>query len=136
MEYAALLGWMSIHVDGARVARAWREWQSVWGGADLSCDLAGRRLHARVTQPYGRQEYSFSLSVDGVIQPGSDDLPPPRAVKRNTVLALGALALIVALVTMHRAGQFADGPLASRRLAPPAGIEPATSGLEDPRSIR
>ena len=100
VEYAALLGWMSIYVDGARVARAWREWQSVWGGADLSCDLAGRRLQARVTQPYGRQEYSFSLSVDGVIQPGSDDLPPPRAVKRNTILALGALALIVALVTI------------------------------------
>ncbi len=100
VEYAALFGWMSIHVDGARVARAWREWQSVWGGADLSCDLAGRRLHARVTQPYGRQQYSFALSVEGVIQPGSDDLSPPRSVKRNTVVALGALGLIVAVMTL------------------------------------
>ena len=100
VEYAALFGWMSIFVDGARVARAWREWQSVWGGAELSCDLAGRRLHARVAQPFGRQEYSFALSIDGVIQPGSDDLPPPRAVKRNTVIALGTLALVVAAVTL------------------------------------
>jgi hypothetical protein len=91
---------MSIFVDGTRVARAWREWQSVWGGAELSGDLAGRRLHARVTQPYGRQEYSFALSVDGRIQPGSDDLPPPRAVRRNTVVALGALALLVAALTL------------------------------------
>ena len=80
--------------------RAWREWQSVWGGAELSCDLAGGRLHARVAQPYGRQEYSFALSVDGVVQPGSDDLPPPRAVKRHTVMALAALALVVAAVTV------------------------------------
>ena len=100
VEYAALFGWMSIFVDGARVARAWREWQSVWGGAELSCDLAGHRLHARVAQPFGRQEYSFALSIDGVIQPGSDDLPPPRAVKRNTVIALGTLALVVAAVTL------------------------------------
>jgi hypothetical protein len=72
----------------------------VWGGAELSCELAGRPLHARVAQPFGRQEYSFALSVDGVIQPRSDDLPPPRAVKRYTVMALAALALIVGAVTL------------------------------------
>jgi hypothetical protein len=100
VEYAALSGWMSIFVDGARVARAWREWQSVWGGAELSCDVAGRRLHARVAQPFGRQEYSFALSVNGVIQPGSDDLPPPRRVKRNTVIGISAMALIITAVVV------------------------------------
>jgi hypothetical protein len=100
VEYAALFGWMSIFVDGVRVARAWREWQSVWGGAELSCTRGGHRLEARVTQPYGRQEYSFALRVDGILQPGSDDLPPPRAVKRNTVVALGVLALVVAVFTL------------------------------------
>jgi len=100
VEYAALFGWMSIFVDGVRVARAWREWQSVWGGAELSCDLAGRRLHARVAQPFGRQEYSFALSVDGVIQPGSDDLPAPRRVKRNTVIGISVMAVIVTAVVV------------------------------------
>jgi hypothetical protein len=100
VQYAALFGWMSIFVDGVRVARGWREWQSVWGGADLSCTLGGHRLDARVTQPYGRQEYSFALRVDGALQPGSDDLPPSRTVKRNTIVALGVLALMVAVITL------------------------------------
>jgi hypothetical protein len=82
------------------VARAWREWQSVWGGAELSCTAGGHHLDARVTQPYGRQEYSFALRVDGNLQPGSDDLPPPRAVKRNVMVALGVLALVVAIITL------------------------------------
>ena len=100
VEYAAMLGWMSIFIDGVRVARGWREWQSVWGGAELSCTLGRHRLDARVTQPHGRQEYSFALRVDGTIQPGSDDLPPPRAVKRNTITALGVLVLVVAVITL------------------------------------
>jgi hypothetical protein len=100
VEYAALLGWMSIFVDGVRVARGWREWQSVWGGAELSSNLGGHRLEARVTQPFGRQEYSFALRVDGVVQPGSDDLPAAPRVKRNTVMALGGIALLVAVVTL------------------------------------
>jgi hypothetical protein len=100
VEYAALFGWMSIFVDGVRMARAWREWQSVWGGAELSCTVGGHRLEARVTQPYGRQEYSFALRVDGSRQPGSDDLPPPRAVKRNTIVALVVLGFVVTVVTL------------------------------------
>lgn len=100
MEYAALFGWMSIFIDGARVARGWREWQSVWGGAELSCDIRGHRVDARVTQPYGRQEHSFALRVDGNVQPGSDDLPAPRTVMRNTILALGVVALLVAALTL------------------------------------
>ncbi len=100
IEYAAMFGWMSIFIDGVRVARRWREWQSVWGGAEVSCTVDGHRLDARVTQPYGRQEYSFALRVDGALQPGSDDLPPPRAVKRNTIVALGVLALVVAVFTL------------------------------------
>lgn len=100
IEYAALFGWMSIFVDGARAARGWREWQSVWGGAELTANLGGHRLDARVTQPFGRQEYSFALRVDGIIQPGSDELPPPRNVKRATAIALGGIALVVAVVTL------------------------------------
>ena len=100
VEYAALFGWMSIFIDGARVSRGWREWQSVWGGAELSCDIRGHRLDARVTQPYGRQEYWFALRIDGDVQPGSDDLPAPRAVKRNTILALGLVALLVVAMTL------------------------------------
>jgi hypothetical protein len=100
VEYAAMFGWMSIFIDDVRVARRWREWQSVWGGAELSYTLGGHRLDARVTQPYGRQEYSFALRVDGTLQPGSDDLPPPRAVKRNTIVALCVLALVVAVITL------------------------------------
>lgn len=97
--YAALLGWMSIEVDGTRRARAWREWQTVFGGAVLSCELGTHRVDARVTQPYGRQEYAFALSVDGEIQPGSDPQPGPRALKRQTLRALGWLAVIVAITT-------------------------------------
>jgi len=100
VEYAALLGWMSIFVDGTRVVRRWREWQSVWGGAVVCCDLGGRRIEARVTQPYGRQEYSFALRVDGALQPGSDDLPDGSAVKRKTLLALGGIAAPVAVITV------------------------------------
>jgi hypothetical protein len=35
--YAALLGWMSIEVDGERRARGWREFQAAFGGATLAC---------------------------------------------------------------------------------------------------
>lgn len=100
VEYAALFGWMSIHVDGVRVARGWREWQTVVGGANLACEYQGRQIHARVTQPFGRQEYSFSLRVDGVLQPGSDPQPEPRSVTRYTLRALGWIAVIVFIVTV------------------------------------
>jgi hypothetical protein len=99
VEYAAMFGWMSIYVDGIRKVRGWREWQSVWGGATLSTDIGVHRLEARVTQPFGRQEYSFALRVDDVIQPGSDTLQPPSRVKRNTIVALGGIALIVSVMT-------------------------------------
>lgn len=97
--YAALSGWMSIEVDGVRCARAWRELQTVIGGANLSCDVAGHRLDARVTQPFGKQEYSFSLRIDGELQPGSDPQPEPSALKRQTLGALGLLALTIFLFT-------------------------------------
>ena len=86
--YAALLGWMSIEVDGVRVARGWREWQTVVGGATLTADLDGHALEARVTQPFGRQEYAFSVRLDGELLPGSDPQPEPRAVTRGTRIAL------------------------------------------------
>jgi hypothetical protein len=97
--YAALSGWMSIEIDGQRCARGWREFQTVLGGARLSCLLAGHALDARVTQPWGRQDYAFALTVDGVLQPGSDPQPEPRALKRQTLRAIGLLALGIFLVT-------------------------------------
>lgn len=100
VKYAAQFGWMSIYVDGRQSARGRREWQSVIGGANLSCDVDGHRIDARVTQPFGRQEYSFALRVDGVLQPGSDLLPEPRAVTRRTVKAIGWLVLVVFVATI------------------------------------
>jgi hypothetical protein len=97
--YAALSGWMSIEVDGERRQRGWREWQTVFGGADLSCQLDGHRLNARVTQPWGRQEYAFALRIDGELQPGSDPQPEPGNLKRQTLIAIGLLALLIFVVT-------------------------------------
>jgi hypothetical protein len=97
--YAALSGWMSIEVDGERRQRGWREWQSVFGGADLSCELDGHRLDARVTQPWGRQEYAFALRIDGELQPASDPQPEPANLKRQTLIAIGLLALLIFVVT-------------------------------------
>jgi hypothetical protein len=86
--YAAMFGWMSIEVDGVRVARGWREWQTVVGGATLRAHVDGRAIEARVAQPFGRQEYAFSLRLDGELLPGSDPQPEPRAVTRGTRIAL------------------------------------------------
>jgi hypothetical protein len=98
VEYAMLSGFMTILVDGTRFARAWREWQTVFGGAVVSGDLEGHRIEARITQPFGEQTYSFALSVDGHTQPGSDALPPEGAVKRSTLKTLGGLALVIFVV--------------------------------------
>jgi hypothetical protein len=97
--YAALSGWMSIEIDGQRRARGWREFQTVFGGARLSCRLIGHAIDARVTQPWGRQDYAFALAIDGVLQPGSDPQPEPRALKRQTLRGIGVLALVIFLVT-------------------------------------
>jgi hypothetical protein len=100
VEYRMISGYMSIFVDGVRAARAWREFQTVFGGAVLGVDLEGHRLEARITQPFGAQEYSFALMVDGQVQPGSDDLPPPGVVKRSTVRTILALALVLFVLTL------------------------------------
>jgi hypothetical protein len=97
--YAALFGWMSIEVDGVRRARAWREVQTVLGGAELSCDLDGHRLDARVTQPFGRQAYAFALRLDGALLPGSDPQPEPRQLRRQTFKAFGVLMLAIFVFT-------------------------------------
>ena len=97
--YRALTGWMEIEVDGVRGARGWREWQTVVGGAQLSCVVDGQRVEARVTQTFGQQDYAFALTIDGVLQAGSDPQPEPRALKRQTLVALGALALVIFVVT-------------------------------------
>jgi hypothetical protein len=96
--YRALTGWMEIEVDGVRQARGWREWQTVVGGAQLSCVVDGHRVEARVTQPFGRQDYAFALKIDGVLQPGSDPQPEPGALKRQTLQAVGVLALVIFVV--------------------------------------
>jgi hypothetical protein len=96
--YKALSGWMSIEVDGEQRKRGWREWQTVFGGAVLSCDLDGHHLEARVTQPFQQQVYSFSLKIDGELQPGSDPQPEPGNLKRQTLIAIGWLTLSITVV--------------------------------------
>ena len=91
--YAALLGWMSIFVDGERRARGWREFQSAFGGATLACTVDGHRIEARVTQPYLVQSYAFSLSLDGQVLPGSD--PQPASQRQWAIGIVGAVAAVV-----------------------------------------
>ena len=98
--YKAMSGWMSIEVDGARRQRGWREWQTVFGGAVLSCDLDGHRIEARVTQPYGQQVYSFALRIDGELQAGSDPQPEPGNLKRQTLIAIGWFTLVIGVIVV------------------------------------
>ena len=100
VEYASLSGWMTILVDAERLARGWREWQTVFGGAVVSGELEGHRIEARVTQQFGTQDYSFALIVDGRSEPGSDDLPAPSTLKRSTVRGAAALVFVIFLVTL------------------------------------
>jgi hypothetical protein len=99
VEYAMLTGFMTVLVDGSRLARGWREWQTVVGGAIVAGVLDGHRIEARITQRFGGQEYWFALMVDGQVQPGSDDLPAPRAVRQASLKALLGLMALVAVVT-------------------------------------
>ncbi len=96
--YKALSGWMSIEVDGDQQKRGWREWQTVFGGAVLSCDLHGHRLEARITQPFQQQVYAFALQIDGQLQPDSDPQPEPGNLKRQTLIAIGWLTLSITVV--------------------------------------
>ena len=96
--YKALSGWMSIEVDGQRRQRGWREFQTVFGGAVLSCALDGHHLEARITQPFQQQLYSFALKIDGEVQAGSDPQPEPGNLKRQTLIAIGWLTLSITVV--------------------------------------
>jgi hypothetical protein len=96
--YRALFGWVSIEVDGRQQARAWREFQTVFGGATLACDVKGHRIEARVTQPFSRQEYAFALRVDGELQPGSDPQPEPSSLRRQTLIAIAGVAVTALLI--------------------------------------
>ena len=96
--YKALSGWMSIEVDGQRRQRGWREFQTVFGGAVLWCDLDDHRLEARITQPFQQQLYSFALKIDGEVQAGSDPQPEPGNLKRQTLIAIGWLTLSITVV--------------------------------------
>ena len=97
--YHALTGWMEIEVDGVRQARGWREWQTVVGGANLSCTIGSHRVDARVTQPFGAQDYSFALRIDGELQAGSDPQPEASELKRQTIRAGAALFFTIFVVT-------------------------------------
>ena len=98
--YGALVGWMTIEVDGERCKRGWREWQTVFGGAELSCDIAGHRLEARITQENLQQVYKFALRVDGQLMPGSDPQPEPKNLKRGTLIAFGWMTLSIAVIVV------------------------------------
>jgi Fas apoptotic inhibitory molecule (FAIM1) len=100
VEYAMLSGFMTVLVDGSRLARGWREWQTVVGGAVVAGVVDGHRIEARITQQFGGQEYRFALMVDGQVQPGSDDLPAPRDVRRASLKAFLGLIALVAGVTV------------------------------------
>jgi hypothetical protein len=99
VQYAMLSGFMSIEIDGQRVARAWREWQTVVGGANLGAQLDGHTLSARITQRFGTQTYLFSVRLDGEILDGSDPQPAPSQVMRQTWAGIFVLAIAVAVIT-------------------------------------
>jgi hypothetical protein len=98
--YKALSGWMSIEVDGEQCKRGWREWQTAFGGAVLSCDVAGHRVEARVTQEHLQQVYKFALRIDGTLVPGSDLQPEPRNLRRGTLIAFGWMTLSIAVIVV------------------------------------
>lgn len=100
VEYAMVSGWMSIELDGSRVARGWREWQTVFGGANLGASLGAHQLAARVTQTFGAQDHRFSLSLDGAILPGSDVMPTPRQGGQSTAAGIATIGTIVAAFTL------------------------------------
>jgi hypothetical protein len=97
--YAGLSGWMTMFVDGRRCARGWREFQTAFGGARLACAIGDHRLDARITQTFGSQDYRFALSVDGVLQPGSDDMPSTRTLYRRSAAGIGWVAATVSIMT-------------------------------------
>jgi hypothetical protein len=100
VEYAILTGFMTVLVDGARLARRWREWQTIVGGAVVDGSVDGHRIQARITQRFGEQEYKFALMVDGEVQSGSDDLPAPRAVGLASLRTLLGLIAIIGVATL------------------------------------
>ena len=102
IDYKALTGFMSIEVDGQRVVRGWREFQTIWGAAKLTCSVGGRRIDALVTQPLG-QGYRFALQLDGVALPGSDAQTSSSAVNRSTLAGLAFLwnTLLAVNIVQH-----------------------------------
>jgi hypothetical protein len=57
-------------------------------------------IEARVTQPFAIQRYAFSLKIDWVIQPGSDDQPTPSQswmISLSWVLLIGAVVFVALL---------------------------------------
>jgi len=98
--YAKLSGFMSIELDGQRIVRAWREWQTVVGGATLEATISGHSLVARVTQAFGTQTYEVALRLDNQTLPGSDEMLESPQVWRRSLRALAVLAITVATITI------------------------------------
>ena len=101
--YAALSGWMTIEVDGQRCQRGWRDWQIVFGGAELSCEVHGHRVDARITQAIRQQAYSFALRIDGEPQAGSDFQPESAWLKRQTLIWIIAWPVVASAVLIAAA---------------------------------
>jgi hypothetical protein len=117
VDYKSLTGFMSIEIDGQRVARAWREWQTVAGGATLKAAFAGRVFEARVTQSFGAQDYRFALRLDGQVLPGSDELHTGSDVGLSIARGVLLIAYTVGAFTLVRQGL----PLAAA-IAAAAGV--------------
>jgi len=104
VDYKSLTGFMSIEIDGQRVARAWREWQTVAGGATLRAAFAGREFEARVTQSFGAQDYRFALRLDGQVLPGSEELHAASDVGQSIARAILLIAYTIGAFTLARQG--------------------------------
>jgi hypothetical protein len=104
VDYKSLTGFMSIEIDGQRAARAWREWQTVAGGATVRATFSGRVLEARVTQSFGAQDHRFALLLDGQVLPGSDELHAPSEVGRSIARGILLIAYTVGAFTFVRQG--------------------------------
>jgi hypothetical protein len=104
VQFSALSGFMSIEVDGKRVARAWREVQMAVGGANLEARVGDHTLAARATQGSGVVDIQFSLSLDGEVLPGSDAQPTPTQIARHA--AAGLITLVTIASATGLAGRF------------------------------
>lgn len=100
--YETVPGWLSIEVDGVTQVRAWRAWQAAWGGAQVSCRIAGHSMVARLVRAYEPSSVVVGLAVNGAVMPGSDPMPTTTQSRRQTLLAvIGGILTIVIVIYWH-----------------------------------